>query len=379
MRRQDVDVEIFSLLPPKHTVVHGQVQELLPLTHYSPFFSWPVFMAQLFFLRRSPWRYLKSFGNLIRQTFREPAVLLRAMLLFPKNVYFARLIERKEIDHIHAHFVWIDGLAAGVAHDLLGIPFTIHPHAFGLFGRNQKSVKCELEHASQIVTISEFHRRYIQRLCPDISADHIHVVYCALETHLYQPVPRTNDDGPIQILSVGRMIEKKGFQYLIAACKRLADAGRNFKCVIIGGGTLKTSLQNAIDKFGLQDRVQLVGSLPQEEVLNFYQRSDIFALPCVVAGDGDRDGIPVVLMEAMACEIPVITTPVTGIPDLVQHESTGLLVAERDVDGLTSALEKLISDPNLRQQLGRRGRQIILEKFEIRKNTAKLACDFQRY
>lgn len=378
LQRQGIDVEIFSLLSPKHSVVHEQAQELLSVTHYSPFVSWDVLKSQVYFLARSPGRYMRAFFNLMRQTIREPGVLLRALVLFPKSIYFARLIQQKKMDHMHSHFVWIDAIAAGVAHDVLGITFTIHPHAFGLFGRNQKSVKCELEHATQIVTISEFHRDYIQRLCPGISREHINVVYCALETDLYQPVRRTKEDGPIQILSVGRMIEKKGFQYLIAACKRLADAGVDFKCVIIGGGTLKESLQNEIDKFGLQNQVQLMGSMSQTQVLEFYHKTDIFALPCVVAGDGDRDGIPVVLMEAMACGIPVVTTPVTGIPDLVQHEQTGLMVAERDVDALTAALEKLISEPNVRQQLGRQGRQIIMDKFDIRKNTAQLASIFKR-
>ena len=179
LRKHGVDVEIFSLLNPKHSVTHEQAAELLDITHYSAFFSWDVMKAQFYFLTRTPRRYCKALGNVIRQTYREPGVLLRSLLLFPKSVFFAREINHKNFDHIHAHFVWIDGIAAGVATDLLGTTFTIHPHAFGLFSRNQESVKRELEHATQIVTISNFHKDYIQRLCPTIKADCVHVVYCA--------------------------------------------------------------------------------------------------------------------------------------------------------------------------------------------------------
>lgn len=378
LRKQGVEVEIFSLLAPQHSIVHEQAKELLEVTHYSPFVSLNILIANLVFLFQSPIRYITSFCNLVRQTYREPRVLIRALVLFPKSVLFARLIKQKQFDHIHSHFVWIDGIAAGVVSDLLGTTFTIHPHAFGLFSRNQKSVKCELEHATQIVTISSFHRKYIQNLCPEISADHIHIVYCALETDLLQPFDRSQLEGPIKILSVGRMIEKKGFEYLIAACKQLLETNVEFQCQIIGGGPLKQELQSQINELGLQDHVELVGSMSQKQVLEHYQNSHIFALPCVVASDGDRDGIPVVLMEAMACEIPVITTPVTGIPDLVQHEKTGLLVTERDADGLTAAIKALIENDELRRKLGRQGRQIILEKFDIQINAARLADIFKQ-
>ncbi len=378
LRKQGVEVKIYSLLAPTHKLVHEQAEELLSVTHYSPFISWNVIRSQFQFLRRSPIKYLKAFANLFRQTYREPAVLLRCLVLFPKSVYFAGLIRQQGADHIHSHFVWIDGIAAGVASDLLDVTFTIHPHAFGLFSRNQKAVKAELEHATQIVTISKFHKSYIQNLCPEIDPDHIHIVYCALETDVLSRCDRPPSEGPVQILAVGRLIEKKGFEYLITACRNLLDQNIDFQCNIVGGGTSKPRLQNQINQLGLEDHVCLAGSMSQKQVQEYYRNCDIFALPCVVAGDGDRDGIPVVLMEAMACEIPVVTTPVTGIPDLVQHEQTGLLVAERNADELTLALKKLIANEDLRKQLGRQGRQTILGKFEIRKNAAKMAEIFKQ-
>ena len=378
LRQQGLDVQIFSLLEPKHSVVHDQAKELLKYTTYSPFVSWNVFKSQFHFLLRSPLRYFKSLANVFLQTYREPAVLVRALVLFPKSVWFARLIEKENVNHIHSHFVWLDGIAAGVVFDLTGITFTIHPHAFGLFSRNQKSVKRELEHATQIVTISKFHRKYIQDLCPDIKSDKINVVYCGMEAERFQPQSIPTGERPVQLLSIGRLTEKKGFEYLISACRNLADRGLEFKCQVIGGGDLKHELQKKIVELQLEEFVELAGSKSQQQVIQAYQESDIFVLPCVVASDGDRDGIPVVLMEAMACEVPVITTPVTGIPDLVLHEETGLLVAERDVDGLTEAIQRLICDSGFRTQLGRQGRRTVLEKFDVKKNVSKLAAIFQR-
>ncbi|MDX1522314.1 MAG: glycosyltransferase, partial [Anaerolineae bacterium] len=336
LREQGLDLTIFSLLPPKHAVVHEQARALLPLTRYSPYLSWQIIDAQRHFLWRSPGRYLRAFLEMVRQTMFEPTVLLRALALFPKSVYFARQIEALEIDHIHAHFVWLEGLAAGIAADLLDVTYTIQPHAFGLFSRNQRDVRRELEKASQVITISTYHRAYIADLCPNLAPEDIEIVYCGLEPERLQrngspPTGPRPDDDTLQILSVGRFVEKKGHEYLIDACALLAERGLNFRCRIAGGEDHeRPALQARIERHGLQDYVELLGVLDQEQVLSLYQQSDIFALACVVAADGDRDGIPVVLMEAMACELPVVTTPMTGIPDLVEHGVTGLLVPERD-------------------------------------------------
>ena len=305
LRKQGVDVEIYSLLGPKHSAVHEQAQKLLEVTHYSPFMSWSIISANLSFLIRVPRRYLMSLCNLIYKTILDPRVFIRSVVLFPKSVLFARLIQEKKFDHIHAHFVWIGGIAAGVVSDLTKITFSIHSHAFGLFSRNQKSVKRELEHATQVVTISDFHKTYINNLCPNLR-NNVEVVYCAVETDILQPFNSSrNHSDAIQILSIGRMIEKKGFKYLIASCKQLKDHGVEFECHIIGDGKLKNELNALIEKLKLTKHVQLYGSMAQNRVFKYYEQADIFALPCVVARDGDRDGIPVVLMEAMAFGIPV--------------------------------------------------------------------------
>lgn len=378
IRQHDVEVQIYSLLNPRPSPVHQQAMELLPCVHYSPFFSWEVLRAQIGSLQRSPGRYFLALAKTIWQTYREPGVLLRALAIFPKSVHFARQMEELHVDHVHAHFAWLEGIAAGIVSDLTGITFTIHPHAFGLFGRNQRDVRSELENATQVVTISEYHREYIAALCPHIDLDAIKVVHCGLDTSQFRSTPSDSAGGPVRILAVGSLIEKKGHEYLIDACALLAERGLSFECDIVGWGPLHGTLQARIDRHGLHDTVRLLGALEQARVLELYQSANVFALPCVVAQGGDRDGIPVALMEAMACELPVITTPVAGIPELVLDGETGLFVEEREALSLANALERLIADETMRVQLGRQARQRILEGFQIQHNTAKLAGLFRK-
>jgi glycosyltransferase involved in cell wall biosynthesis len=314
----------------------------------------------------------------VRQTLREPSVLLLMTALFPKAVLFAREIERDAIDHVHAHFAWIEGIAAGVAKDLTGITFTIHPHAFGLFGRNQRDVRRELESASRVVTISEYNRSYIADLSPRIAPDDVEVVRCGIEPDRIQPPERPAGRSPLRILSVGRAVEKKGHEYLIGACHLMDAAGTDFRCDIIAGdGQERDALQAQIDRLGIGSTVRLLGAHDEDGVLERLQQADIFALACVVAASGDRDGIPVSLMEAMASELPVVSTAVAGIPELVEDGVSGLLVPERDSAALADALERLIADESLRRRLGRRGREKVLADFQVSEGAARMAEIFR--
>jgi len=378
IRGYDVEVYIFPLLSPKAAPVHKQAIELLPRVRYSPFISVDVARAQIRMIRRSPRRYLIAIAKLICQTYREPGVLLRALAIFPKSVYFACQMEYMGINHVHAQFVWLQGLAAGVVSDLLGITFSIRPHAFDLFMRNQRNVRAQLENATKIITISEYHRHYISALCPQIGFESIDVVHCGVDADRYRHESVRRVIQPLVILSVGSLIEKKGHEYLLEACSLLSERGLDFRCDIVGVGPLKKKFEAHISRLDLRSKVSLLGALDESQVLEAYHRSQIFVLACVRTRRGDQDGIPVALMEAMACELPVITTAVAGIPSLVHQGRTGWLVEERDALGLANALDVLIRDDSLRQQLGERGRRMILERFQIQHTAARLAEIFRQ-
>ena len=378
VREHGIDLTIFSLMPPKDTVRSQQAEDLVALGRYSPVFSWKVARSQMHFLRRSPLRYLRALGRLIWRTYREAKVMLLMMGLFPKIVHFAHQMEDEGIDHIHAHFVWLEGIAAGVAKDLLGITFSIHPHAFGLFSRNQRDVRRELENASHVVTISEYHRRYIHELAPRIASEGVDVVHCGIEPDRVQPPAQRPQNEPQRILSVGRAVEKKGHEYLIEACGELLARGRSLRCdVVVGSGGRRDRLQARIEELGIGDSVSLLDTRDEDGIFELLREVDIFVLACVVAASGDRDGVPVSLMEAMACELPVVSTPVTGIPELVVDGETGLIVPERDAAALADALARLLDDEQLRSRLGREARAKVLEEFNVRMSAARMAEIFQ--
>ena len=378
LRQLGLEVYVFSMFPPLSTPVHQQVQEMVPYVRYSPFLlSRKLAVAQLHYLFRSPVKYLRALLNAIWQTYREPRVLLRVLLTFPKSVYFARQMQALGIHHIHAHFVWVNGIAARIARDLTGITFSLHPHAFDIFSRDRESVSRQLGFADGIVTVSEYHRRYVSELCPRWSPEQVRVVHYGVDPQEFNPARVPVNDGSVHLISVGSLVEKKGHEYLIDACAELAQEGYTFECSIIGGGPLQRQLQERINHLGLQDRVFLLGAKTQDVVQSLYRHSDVFALACVVARSGDRDGLPNVLLEALAMEIPVVTTPVTGIPELVRDGETGLLVPERDSHALARAIERLINDAKLRQELGQRGRELVLSEFDIRRTSEQLAAAFE--
>ncbi|MEO1183071.1 MAG: glycosyltransferase, partial [Cyanobacteria bacterium J06636_28] len=170
------------------------------------------------------------------------------------------------------------------------------------------------------------------------------------------------------LLSVGRFCEKKGFFYLLKACHLVKQVGIPFRCVIVGYGPLEDSIRQQINTLGLTEHITLVGKLTQDQLIDYYRQTDLFVLPCLVTDDGDRDGIPNVLLEAMSMEIPVISTDISGISELVESNYNGVLVPEKDELSLAQALEALIRQPERRETLGKAGRLTVLDKFGLTQN-----------
>jgi glycosyltransferase involved in cell wall biosynthesis len=234
----------------------------------------------------------------------------------------------------------------------------------------------QLEQADAIVTISDYNREHILRLSETLSTRTVDVVHCGVDPVAFAPAGPP--PGQLRILSVGRAVEKKGHEYLIAACAQLRGDGRDFRCQIVTGGVEGSShLSELVENLDLGGIVELVGSRGEEELIRLYQSSHVFALASVVARNGDRDGIPVSLMEAMACGLPVVSTTVSGIGELVTDGTSGLLVEPRNVEALTAALRRMVDDPHLRTQLGREGRRVVERSFNARASAERMASLFR--
>jgi glycosyltransferase involved in cell wall biosynthesis len=199
-------------------------------------------------------------------------------------------------------------------------------------------------------------------------------------THFRPPLPgdssaataATNPPCALRILSVGRFCEKKGFPFLLAACQQLQAAGIDVQCRIVGFGPLEAQLRSHIEALNLTTNVTLVGQLTQDQVLQQYHWADVFVLPCQVMADGDRDGIPNVLLEAMAAGVPVVSTAISGITELVQSAHNGLLVPEKDATAIAAALRQLAHDAALRQRLGQAGYQTVRQRFTLEHNVGQV-------
>jgi glycosyltransferase involved in cell wall biosynthesis len=235
----------------------------------------------------------------------------------------------------------------------------------------------KIEKAQLPLTISEYNRRYLAESISSEHAERVRVHRVAVDLAHFRPKRSTesNEEAPL-ILAIGRLVPKKGFVHLIRACELLAQRGVNFRCWIIGEGPERAALQTAISASNLEERVCLVGT--QTEIKKYLQRADVFVMPCVLDHSGDRDGIPTTLMEAMAMQVPVISTGISGIPELVKHEQTGLLTPPANAEALAQAICRLIADEQLRQKLAAGGRRHIETYHNLEANTRQLLQNILR-
>jgi colanic acid/amylovoran biosynthesis glycosyltransferase len=289
------------------------------------------------------------------------------------SLVLARLVRERHVDHLHAHFATSAATVAALTARLTGVGFTLTAHAKDIFHDtvDPAVLRRTFGAADAIVTVSDHNVAYLRSVVGDAPIER---VYNGLDLAAF-PFRPPVDRAPV-VLAVGRLIEKKGFGDLIAACRRLLDRGVEFRCRIIGSGPLSDALAHQVDRLGLRELVTLVGPLPQREVIAEMHGSTVLAAPCVVGGDGNRDGLPTVVLEAMALGTPCIATPVTGIPEAVRDGDTGLLVPEGDEAALAEAIARMLSDPALQLRLATRARRRIEEAFDVGRNTAALRALF---
>jgi glycosyltransferase involved in cell wall biosynthesis len=249
---------------------------------------------------------------------------------------------------------------------LLGKSFSFTGHAADIF-RDRVALRDKIRRADFIICISEFHRQFF--LNEGARPSQLQIMYCGIDVEQFSPAqaPQRLPGQRVRIRSSGRLVEKKGFDILIEACRILRDHGRDFECVIAGSGPLQKPLAAQIQQAQLGDRVKLTGEeIKQEQIPGFMHEGDIYCLPCVWASDNDVDGLPQMLMEAMACGLPAISTRLVGIPDLVIEGKTGLLVEPRNPQQLAEAIAKLADHPEMAAAQAAAGRQWVIERFNLR-------------
>ncbi len=284
--------------------------------------------------------------------------------------YIGVSLQKFGVHHLHVHFAGMAARTAFWIKKFFGIEYSLTVHANDIFVPNKFEIGLTqiFSAASAIVAVSDF---AANQLCDRFSdtASLVHRIYNGIDCDNFQPAERSR--RPL-ILSIGRLISKKGFDVLIDACASLQNNGHEFRCEIIGEGPLSTELQAQIDRHGLGKQVLIAGPKPQAEIAARLSRATLLVLPCRVTADGAMDNLPTVVMEAMASALPVVSTDVGGVAEMVRNGETGLLVRQNDPVATAEAIARLIGNVELARSFGREGRKRAEELFSIEKNVRAL-------
>jgi colanic acid/amylovoran biosynthesis glycosyltransferase len=286
-------------------------------------------------------------------------------------VALARYVRGQAITHLHAHFASAPCTVARLAARFAGIPYSFTAHAKDIFHESVcvEDLGGKIADASAVVTVSDFNVEHLQGQFPQ-SAPKIRRIYNGLELDRFPYIdPKAR---PRNIVAIGRLVEKKGFADLVEACALLEKKQCAFTCTIVGDGELDGALRELIGKHGLSTKVRMAGACPQSEAIRHIQNAAVLVAPCVVAADGNRDGLPTVLLEGMALGTPCISTDVTGIPEVLRDGETGLMTPQHDPVALAQRIAKLLDDAPLRCKLASQARQLIEQDFDIHANAARL-------
>jgi len=372
LRGWGVEVQVVSIRRGQNQVSAEQEMLREGVIYLLPVSPFKLLMANLYFILFAPLRYFGTLLYLITRPHRSLKSRLMTFLHFFEGVDAAYVLRSHIFHDIHAHFVDRAATVAMAASRLLGRPYSVTAHARDIYV-DPVILPEKLAGARFVATCTAYNKSHLSSIIND--ANKIRCIYHGMDVERYQPKPRA--EGKTLVLSVGQLKEKKGFPYLFEACQLLKEQGYDFKCEIIGEGPLHNSLQTEIERLGLKDTVVLLGAQAHQNVIRKYEEAQVFVLPAVPGSDGDRDGIPNVILEALAMELPVISTQHSGIPEVIESGVNGLLVPVEDANSLAKAIAEVLDNPTLGRSFGERGRKKVMEGFSIDANVGKLLNEFQ--
>jgi len=362
LEEKGINVYIYSVHYPEVMAEEPDAVRIFKRTHYLykiPKYKFPFYVV-LQFLNNYK-NFVKTAGQLLHDI-RSLKLLssdsVKLIFQFFAGSLLAYELRKKDVQHLHVHFAHVPTQIGMYAAGLSGIPFTFTAHANDIFERGLL-LKEKADRAKQVITISEYNRRFL--VTKGISREKISIVRCGIKANIKNKTKKSNT-VPV-IGSIGRLVEKKGMDVLIAACVLLKNDGIRFKLEIAGDGPLLQPLMALADKLNIIEMVDFIGPLRHDRVFDWLKSLSVFALACKRDKNGDADGIPVVLMEAMAYDIPVLSTSITGVPELVEHEKTGLLSPPDNAELFYKNLKRILSDEKLRNKLVAGAKKRVEEEF----------------
>lgn len=411
LEKAGVPLRLFVVKPRDEREHHPVIDRIKACPHYLPATTRISESSRLRWLAGNVPRFMPSIGRVVRRRPRgvfaatrmalaESVLTRRSFWSWPKISYIRDLLvalaladevlRDPDIRHLHAHFAHDSTTVTWLASMVTGLPFSFTAHAKDIYKTQlnpRNLLRRKVDAAEFVVTCTEANRRYLQSLG---SRTPVHRMYHGLNDDFHgmiadAGVAERPDEETFRLLAVGRLVRKKGFDVLVEACGILRQRGVPVDAVIIGedddvgdAGSFGDDLRRRISRLGLEHRVHMPGQLGQADVFAKYRSANVLCLPCRVLENGDRDGIPNVLLEAMACGVPVVTTPVSGIPELVDNGTNGLLVAPDDPGELAAAIQLLHDDRDLANKLSQGGTETIRDRFDGDLLAQRLASLFDR-
>jgi glycosyltransferase involved in cell wall biosynthesis len=374
LERAGFAIDLWSLRHPTDKYLHPMHRAITARTHYLPEY-----------LHDAPWRVLKGISRAIRQ----PGfwAMLRVFLADLRRDLSANRLRRfgqacvlaAEVDpairHFHVHFLHTPGSVARYAALLTGRDFSFSAHAKDIWTIPDWEKREKISACRWGVTCTRDGWQELRRAAGPDAGEKLHLVYHGLDLARFpDPAPRTAlaEGEPVRLLTVGRAVQKKGFDDLLTALSMLPQ-GLPWRLTMVGSGPLLPDLKRQAERAGLSARISWTGALPQDQVIAHLQGADLFVLPSKPGEDGDRDGLPNVLMEAASQGLPLISTRFAAVPEFIRDQEEGLLVPPGDPTALAAALERLIADADLRMALGMKARIRVANDFSFQGGLDRLA------
>ncbi len=378
LRRLGFRVVVIPLRLIKEGAEHPEVQEMEGDIFPASLFSLRTVAINLKWMVCHPVRYVGtalraaagSFGGDIK-------FFLSSIVYFPKAVVFAETVQCFGVSHVHAHFANHPAMVAWMMHQLCGVSYSFTAHGNDLH-IDQRMLREKARDAVLAVTISDYNNRFIEERCGKETAEKFEVIHCGADLSAFKPreTPKT-PGSPFEIICVASFQVRKGHNILIDACAQLRDRGVNFRCRLVGYGECEKMISQQIKKLNLMEQVIMEGAKPKPEVVRLLNAADVLVLTSFETREGRKEGIPVALMEGMASGLPVISSRLSGIPELVEEGVSGLLFTPSDATEAADALERMANDPELRARMGRAARAAVEESFDLAKNAQTLAKRIQ--
>ena len=374
-------IHIFSMRHPREPFCHESVTKIKAAVDYLPE-SLLAHIPKLLFhnfrqLRKRPGDYVGTLKTALKRFLRtkKPATVKH---MLQAGFLVDRLLPGSGVTHLHAHFAHSPTSVAMFANRLCGIPFSFTAHAKDIFTSDPRQLREKILLARFVVTCTEYNRRYLMRLANGDQVS-IHRIYHGIDINLFSGYEKEEAlSSPYQIFTVARMTKKKGLHTVYMALRHLADQGIPIRHTLIGDGDDRRQILALIERLGLKPITQWLGTQPHGVVLSHYRKADLFVLGCEVAPNGDRDGIPNVFLESMAMGVPVVATTVSAIPELIENETTGLLVPPGEPLKMAEAMSRLLTERPLRERIIIQGRDRVIRDFNNRALINELAALYER-